>query len=421
MGMKHRQRKNNVGKKRKRKDEYNSVDRLSELPDDVLVIILSLLSVKEAATTSILSKRWRYVWPSTMALDFDAKFFDDEVYQNFIQLQPALREQESLRYVNWVNHVVEQHRSPSIERFRVCFDMDSRFTSSIDKWIQFAMNKRVQILELDLHLFDCFTRNGAYSFPHTLLGLEKESALKLKHLDYEIPSLHSCQYHIGFEFLKVLHLQFVDVTGEVLEHFLYNCPVLECLTVSFATKSLVKLRVVGPSIALKYLAIKGCTLESIEIRDAKLVSFIYEGDATNLLLSNVPFLVEVTISVGIACNLVESYFYCRSMELPFTQLSCCLSQLEIFMLDIDLAVSICHYDVLVFFFFVFLLDYVVPYNLFGFQVYNRDYVFPVLANVKHLELTVKANYDMDLFHLTSFLKASPLLQRLVLKVLLISW
>ncbi|ONI30722.1 hypothetical protein PRUPE_1G269300 [Prunus persica] len=373
MGMKHRQRKNNSRKKRKHRDEYNLVDRLSELPDDVLVSVLSLLSLKEATSTSILSKRWQYVWPSTMALDFDAKFFDDEVYQNFIQLQPALREQESLRYVNWVNHVVEQHRGPSIERFRVCFDIDS----SIDK---------------DLHLFDCFTRNRAYSFPHKLLCLEKESAFKLKHLDYEIPSLHSSQYNIGFEFLKVLHFQFVDVTGEVLEHILYNCPVLERLTVSFATKSLVKLGVVGPSIALKYLAIKWCTLESIEIRDAKLVSFIYEGDATNLLLSNVPFLVEVTISEGIACNfLEESYFPCRSIELPFTQLSCCLSQLEIFMLDIDLA------------------------------VYNWDYVFPVLANVKHLELTVKANYDMNLFHLTSFMKASPLLQRLVLKVLLISW
>ncbi|KAI5352594.1 hypothetical protein L3X38_005485 [Prunus dulcis] len=251
MGMKHRQRKNNLGKKRKRKDQYNSVDRLVALPDDVLVSMLSPLSLREAATTSILSRRWRYVWAFTKSLDFDAKFFDDEVYQNFLQLQPALREQESLRYVNWV-----------------------------------------------------------------------------------------------------------------------------------------KLGVVGPSIALKYFAIKWCTLESIEIRDAKLVSFIYEGDATNLLLSNVPFLVEVTISEGIACNfLEESYFPCKSIELPFTQLSCCLSQLEIFMLDIDLAV-----------------------------IYNRDYVFPVLANVKHLELTVKANYDLNLFHLTSFMKASPLLQRLVLKL-----
>ena len=91
MGMKHRQRKNNLGKKRKRKDQYNLVDRLIELPDDVLVSMLSPLSLREAATTSILSRRWRYVWAFTMSLDFDAKFFDDEVYQNFLQLQPVLR------------------------------------------------------------------------------------------------------------------------------------------------------------------------------------------------------------------------------------------------------------------------------------------------------------------------------------------
>ncbi|XP_021821591.1 uncharacterized protein LOC110763143 [Prunus avium] len=148
-----------------------------------------------------------------------------------------------------------------------------------------------------------------------------------------------------------------------------------------------RVRVVGPSIALKYLTIKWCKLESIEIRDVKLVSFIYEGKATNLLLNNVPFLVEVSVSerlVRIFSD--EVHVYRKSIELPFTQLSCCLSQLEIFVLDIDLA------------------------------VYNQDYVFPVLANVKHLELTVKANYDMDLFHLTSFMKASPLVQRLVLKL-----
>ncbi|XP_021807500.1 uncharacterized protein LOC110751359 [Prunus avium] len=109
--------------------------------------------------------------------------------------------------------------------------------------------------------------------------------------------------------------------------------------------------------------------------------------ATNLLLNNVPFLVEVSVSERLVHIISdEVHVYRKSIELPFTQLSCCLSQLEIFMLDIDLA------------------------------VYNQDYVFPVLANVKHLELTVKANYDMDLFHLTSFMKASPLVQRLVLKL-----
>ncbi|KAG6388786.1 hypothetical protein SASPL_150222 [Salvia splendens] len=46
-------------------------DRISKLPDDVLVLILSSLSLKEAIATSILSSRWRNLWNLTPKLDLD--------------------------------------------------------------------------------------------------------------------------------------------------------------------------------------------------------------------------------------------------------------------------------------------------------------------------------------------------------------
>lgn len=195
----------------------------------------------------------------------------------------------------------------------------------------------------------------------------------------------------------LLHMQ-------VLNYFLSNCLVLERLALRMAPK-LVNLRVVGPSIALKHLLIHNCVdLKSIEIRDANIVSFTYRGvDMIDLHLSNVPLLVEVSIS--------KPTFHRHSLSLAFTQLSCCLSQIEILTLDIKGAVSICIYNFLSLF-----LDFVVPYLCFGFQVYIQNHLFPTLENVKYLELTSSPEHDWDIHHLTCFMKATPYLQRLSLKV-----
>ncbi|CAL2279724.1 unnamed protein product [Prunus armeniaca] len=311
------------------------------MTDEILVSILSLLSLKEAAATSILSRRWQYVWMSTMVLNFNANF---DIHRNlcrFIALKRKLRYLESGRYVNWVNRVVEQHRGPNIEEFRACFQLNDRFASSIDKWIQFAMEKGVKTLVLKFSTQCGVASKNFYVFPHKLVGLEK------KHMYSYIPSLRPCGCKVGFQFLKVLHFECVDMTDKVFEYFLSNCPVLERLTV-YETKSLVNLRVGRPS------------------------------NCENVLLSNVPLLVEVSMS-----NLSSPRAF---IELFSRQLSCCLSQLEILKLNITGA------------------------------DHNPKHVFPILENLKHLELIVLADYRLALFHLTSFLKASPFLQRLVLKL-----
>lgn len=46
-------------------------DQISELPDPILHHILSDYSTKVAFRTSILSKRWNYIWNRVPVLDFE--------------------------------------------------------------------------------------------------------------------------------------------------------------------------------------------------------------------------------------------------------------------------------------------------------------------------------------------------------------
>nr|XP_011458546.1 PREDICTED: putative F-box/FBD/LRR-repeat protein At3g59240 [Fragaria vesca subsp. vesca] len=294
-------------------------------------------------------------------------------------LEQELRDQKSREYVNWVDRVLEQHEGHNIERFRAYFFLHSMFKNSIDKWIEFAMEKRVQVLELQFLIPQYDYARDNYAFSQNLLGLEGEGeSLKDRYFDI-LPTLQSCQYNIGFKFLKVVRFQHIGITDEVLDYFLSNCPVLERLTVTDA-RGLVCIRVAGASISLKYLTVINCpNLKRIEICNANIVSFVYWGVWIELLISNVPLLVDVHLSVRALDNVDFT-------TLAFTRLSCCVSQLEILKLNIQGV------------------------------VYNPNYDFPVLESLKRLELNVETDYHSALYHLSSFMKACPHIQRLVLKL-----
>ncbi|KAM1155156.1 hypothetical protein ACFX13_026679 [Malus domestica] len=82
--------------------------------------------------------------------------------------------------------------------------------------------------------------------------------------------------------------------------------------------------------------------------------------------------------------------FAEFIRLAFSQLSCCLSHLETLKLDIRGA------------------------------VYNQNYAFPALSNLKHLELLVDADYCLSLGRLASFMKAAPDLRSLVLRLAYLS-
>ena len=269
------------------------------MPDEILVSILSRLSLREAVRTSVLSKPWRYVWTSIPALNFDA---------NDISRVP-LGDHE---YNKRVSGVLAQHRGPNLDEFRVCYKLDKESSSHIDRWIGFALSNRVHTVELSLsNLNKQPFPDKCYILRHQVLGLSAlGSPLKKS----------SSNMFVGFKSLKTLSLKAVQVDDKAIEYFLSNCPLLERLSLhlNFALRNL---KVVKPSLLLRYLEVVSCwRVKTIEICDTNLVSFTYVGKKPKtMLLKNAPKLVEVSINPNVPM------YYARAM---FLQLSCCFSQLE---------------------------------------------------------------------------------------------
>ncbi|KAL4560995.1 hypothetical protein LXL04_033154 [Taraxacum kok-saghyz] len=51
-------------------------DRISNLPEHLISTILELLRLQDAVKTSILSKKWRYIWTKMRMFIFDNYFFN---------------------------------------------------------------------------------------------------------------------------------------------------------------------------------------------------------------------------------------------------------------------------------------------------------------------------------------------------------
>ncbi|CAI0395801.1 unnamed protein product [Linum tenue] len=272
------------------KEDNGGVDRISELPEGILVSILSLLTFKEAAQTSLLSSRWVNLWKLAVTeLDFDAP-----KVMELLKFKRCLIPEKRIEFKKWVSRVVQQLNDLSpgskqqLTQFRVSFTLSNQCNSDgdIDGWLKFAISKRVESLDLSLVNYVQIRKsdNKNYLFPEDCFNHIKTPAGLS-----DIKSLRS------------LCLSFVDIKSETLEHFIANCPYLEELAVKMSWL-LVKLRVAaatGSSLKLKRLEVRRCRhLKSLEIDNVPcLTHFAYQGrqESVELHLEKCISLVDVNI------------------------------------------------------------------------------------------------------------------------------
>lgn len=179
-------------------------DRIGNLPNVIVQHILSFIPTKEAAKTSILSKRWRNQWIFSSNLDF---------------VQGELNKREL--FMNFVERVLKLRGSCNIQKFSLSCDVLSD-ASQVTGWTFAAVRHKVQDLNLRLDKI-----NEALTLPCCIFTCVTLTILKIDMGEYlELP------FVINFPSLKILSLAYVTLPDDhSMQRLFSGCPVLKDLTI----------------------------------------------------------------------------------------------------------------------------------------------------------------------------------------------
>ncbi|CAA0808520.1 Unknown protein [Striga hermonthica] len=179
-----------------------SVDRLSSLPDEVICHILSFLPTKRSVATSILGKRWRFLWANVPSLHFS--FTKVETQASDI-----------------INSVISQHKAKKMDTLTLCNLKCNEY--QLDTWIKIAIERGIRNLCLE----------SLDTFPRSLLNCKTMVDLKLAGSFISRVPL-SAMDNVSLPSLKKFHVSnVVCENDDALPRFLSGCPSLEELIMKF--------------------------------------------------------------------------------------------------------------------------------------------------------------------------------------------
>ncbi|KAL3620480.1 hypothetical protein CASFOL_035392 [Castilleja foliolosa] len=183
----------------------SSIDRLSALPDALLVHILSFLrSVEEAAVTSVLSKRWQFLWTEFPTLCFRGRSDDVEDTRKLVN---RIHRTLVLRSVNYLDELVIQ------------LTYDQCFASDVDTWVEFALRNKVKKFHLGLRVCD----DPLYTIPEVMYSCQSFTRLCLQECIFAPIKA------IDWKSLTELFIEDVELQDHVIQMILSGCPVLRSL------------------------------------------------------------------------------------------------------------------------------------------------------------------------------------------------
>ncbi|KAM3299788.1 hypothetical protein ACQJBY_041004 [Aegilops geniculata] len=186
------------------------VDRISDLPDEVLGDIVSLLPTKEGGRTQVLASRWRRLW-RTAPLNLDHRSF--------------LRDEEGLDAA--ISRVLAAHQGPGRRFSAPVYHLAG---DRADAWLRSPALNNLQELEL------C---SFSHKLPRPPATVQMPPSAAFRFSDtLSVAIIGDCHLPddiitqaLHFPKLQKLALQRVSISESSLHAMIAACPALECLLI----------------------------------------------------------------------------------------------------------------------------------------------------------------------------------------------
>ncbi|XP_076943821.1 F-box/FBD/LRR-repeat protein At1g13570-like [Bidens hawaiensis] len=183
------------------------LDRISNLPSNITKTILTLMPIKDAFKTSILSQSWRYHCVDIPKLTFDYTF------------DASFARNNTCRSTHIVYLILLLHQGQILDFTFVNFRQQiSRW--EIDQIIIHLSRRAATLKKLTLCI-----ESRDHKLSSAFFKLQQLTFLKLQGCVFQPPVTF-----IGFSKLVTLSFNNVCITAEVFQRFISSCPLLKDIT-----------------------------------------------------------------------------------------------------------------------------------------------------------------------------------------------
>ena len=184
-------------------------DTMNILPSNIIQTMLTLLPMRDAFRTSILSRNWRHHCANIPKLQFDDELFEGSAY-NKLPIKCKL--------THVIYPILLLHRGPILD-FSLCFsELSSCY--QIDQIILYLL-KSSTVKKFML----CIGVGDNHKLPPSFFMMQQLTCLTLQNCAFQPPSTFC-----GFSRLTSLYFHNVSIVCKVLLRFIVNCPLLKSFT-----------------------------------------------------------------------------------------------------------------------------------------------------------------------------------------------